>query len=397
MKQVMTNKSLDIVVKYFFPVAAGIETNILQTYKVLVEKGWTVRIHTSKDTLTEKNVLSDYELIEGIHVHRYEYKPWGYIPNIEWNKTNLVCLHNFNVVPHFYIMLRTIKEKLLGRKTYALMLTPHGGFTPDWNIFSPLVKTVKWLYHYTVGTVLINLSVDMMRAVSEWEYQEIVKKGVQRKRVIVISNGVEDEAYLDNEKLAGSEIRKKVASYKKYILQIGRIYKIKNYETTLKALVSVPKDIHYVIAGPVGDDAYLAKLQRLIKELGLTNRVHFAGVIRGVDKYYLIKHAQMMVHMAFWESFCNVIHEGMSQGLVCIVANNTALPLLIKNNVNGFTLPTTDDKAVAEKINYVLNNSHTKQIKSIKKANRTFGLQHSWRGVALKMHELYLALSNKYE
>ncbi len=52
----------------------------------------------------------------------------------------------------------------------------------------------------------------------------------------------------------------------------------------------------------------------------------------------------MMVHMAIWESFCNVVHEGMSQGLVCIVADNTALPYLIKNGVHGWCVPTRDEK-----------------------------------------------------
>lgn len=388
-----TNKSLDIIVKYFFPVAAGIETNILQTYKVLVEKGWTVRIHTSKDTLTEKNILPEYELLEGIHVHRYPYKWWGYAPSIAWDKTNLVCLHNFNVTPHFFIMLKTLGLKLTGKKTYGLMLTPHGGFTPDWNIFDTVTKTAKWLYHFTLGTVLINLSVDKMRAVSEWEYKEIVKKGVRKNKVVIISNGVEDEAFADNEKLASKHIREQVAGYGKYILQIGRIYKIKNYETTLTALTATPDDLHYVIAGPVGDDEYYSKLQALIKKLKLSHRVHFVGVIRGIDKYYLIRNAQMMVHMAHWESFCNVIHEGMSQGLVCIVADNTALPLLIKNKVNGFTLKTTDSQAVAEKINYVLTHKNSNEITDMKIANKVFGLKHSWREVALRMNELYITLS----
>ena len=42
-------KKIHVITKYFYPVAAGIETNILETYSVLVKKGWDVTVHTSKD------------------------------------------------------------------------------------------------------------------------------------------------------------------------------------------------------------------------------------------------------------------------------------------------------------------------------------------------------------
>jgi glycosyltransferase involved in cell wall biosynthesis len=100
----------------------------------------------------------------------------------------------------------------------------------------------------------------------------------------------------------------------------------------------------------------------------------------------------MMVHMALWESFCNVVHEGMSQGLVCIVANNTALPYLIKNKINGFLVKTKDSQMLSEVINYVLENQKSDEIKKIKSANLTFAKNHSWGKTAEKMNTLYQLL-----
>ena len=79
----------------------------------------------------------------------------------------------------------------------------------------------------------------------------------------------------------------------------------------------------------------------------------------------------------------------MSQGLVCIVANNTALPLLIKNNVNGYCLPAIDSNAVAEKISYVLEHGDTSEIQTMRKKNKTFARSESWADVAEKMDLLY--------
>jgi glycosyltransferase involved in cell wall biosynthesis len=208
--------------------------------------------------------------------------------------------------------------------------------------------------------------------------------------VHVIDNGIEDEAYMDVNKLASDEIKNQVKSFGNYIIQIGRIYKIKNYETTIRALFLLPKNVNFVIAGPIQEnDEYIEKIQALIKSLKLQDRVKFIGVVRGVDKYYLIKHAQMMVHMALWESYCNVVHEGLSQGLVCIVANNTALPYLVRDRVNGYCVKTRDFQRVAERANFVLKNKNSKFIKDMESRNRKFGLENSWENVSAKLGSLY--------
>lgn len=382
---------INVILKYFLPVTAGIEVNTSETYSKLTDK-WDITVHTSNDTLTEKSTLEPEAEIKGIKVKRYPYKTFGFWPNINWQETNVVALHNFNVFPHFIVMGYTLLLKILGMKKFALFLTPHGGFNPEWSIFPAHIAFIKKLYHYTVGTIMINLTVDGVRAVSEWEGKEIIGKGVNRKKVRVISNGIEDDAYKDIDGLASEEIKKTVKELGRYIIQIGRVYVIKNYESVIKAMPMMPKDIKFVIVGPVENnyhDDYQAKLLTLAKEQGVEDRVIFLGVVRGVDKYYLIKHSQMMVHMALWESFCNVVHEGMSQGKVCVVSNTYALPYLIKDGVNGFSLEPHDYKGVAEKVNYVLDNKESKEIKTIEEVNREYGLKTSWRKVAESMYQFY--------
>lgn len=387
----MTNKQkhIHIIVKFFYPVTAGIETNILETYSVLVKKGWKVTVHTSKDSLTEKNVYGDLDELRGITIKRYDRKWFGIQPKIDLTDADFICLHNFDVFPHFQFMLTAIWHKLIRKKTYLLVLTPHGGFNPEWSVFPKMTALIKRFYHFTVGVLLINGSIDAVRAVSEWEHKEIASKGVHKKIIHTISNGIEAEAYMDLEKEASPEVKKLVTEVSPYVIQIGRIYPIKNYETTIKALSKIP-DINYVIAGPVGDEDYFTKIKKLAAELGMSKRIHFIGVIRGVDKYYLIKNAKLMVHMAIWESFCNVVHEGMSQGLVCVVANNTALKYLVKEKTNGYLVETYDVDGLYNTVKNVLTGYASLAMKTIRETNRRFGLATSWESTALKMNELYL-------
>ena len=141
-----------------------------------------------------------------------------------------------------------------------------------------------------------------------------------------------------------------------------------------------------------GSGKYLSLLKNLALKLGVSDRLIFAGVVRGVDKYYLIKHASLMVHMALWESYCNVVHEGLSQGLVCIVSGVYALPYLIKDGINGYCLPQYDYSALADKINYVLSHSRSREISAMRRRNRLVGRNESWSATAGKMAEYYLSI-----
>ena len=308
---------------------------------------------------------------------------------IDFKNTDVIALHNFNLIPHLIFLTRALIAKLLGRKHYRLFLTPHGGFNPEWSVFPKWQSSIKIVLHYTIGAFLINHATDGVRAVSEWEKEEMIKKGLSPDIIRVIDNGIEDQAYENVDLTASDEIKKRVSELGEYIIQVGRIYKIKNYETVIKAMPLVPPHLKFVIVGPIGDKAYLEELKDLAGSLGVSDRVVFFGVVRGSDKYYIIKHARMMVHMALWESFCNVVHEGLGQGLICIVADNTALPLLIKDRVNGYCLPTKDTAAVTEKISFVEKHMDDAKLIAMRDRNRVFGLQNSWRDVAGRMAVFY--------
>lgn len=390
-------KRIDIVEKYFYPVTGGIEVNMIETYSVLAKLGWRVVAHTSKDSLSEKDIYPTNDEVRGVQVKRKKYGLLGFWPDINFESTDVIAIHNFNLLPHFALMIFSLFKKWRGKKQFAIILTPHGGFNPEWSVFPWWQKIPKKFLHYTLGVWLINRVVDGVRAVSNWEKEEMLKKRIKPNLIEVIDNGIEDEAYLDVEAEASLEIKEKVKSFGKYIIQIGRIYPIKNYETTLKALAELPADIKFVIAGQVEINAaknYMSELKQLILDLGLQDRVIFFGVVRGVDKYYLIKKAQAMVHMALWESFCNVVHEGLSQGLVCVVANNTALPYLIRDGVNGYCIETKNYKAVAEKIRFIVENQTLPEIVAMKEINRKYGLENSWRNVAGRMDKFYANAKN---
>ena len=383
-------KRLDVVVKYFYPVVAGIETNIMNVYSYLQEQGWDVRIHASSDTPEERNILSRTETINGLKISRYPWRWYGFFPNVRWGETDAFCLHNFNVFPHFFFLATALFRKFFDIRRPKIFLIPHGGFTPGWETFPPLIRLVKKIYHKTLGAFLINHSVDALRSVSEWESQETIRYGVRQNLVTTIPNGLEDYAYSsDIEDRASDGAKRLAADAQPYIIQIGRIHPIKNQLTAIKALKYAPKQVNFLIAGPVTDPEYKKLLNETIKHLGLNDRVRFIGVVSGIDKYYLLRKSLANVHMAIWESYCNAVHESMSQGCVCVVSKDTALEELIKDGVNGFCVEAHNDEAVAEKIRYLLDNPHSETIQKIRQNNLSFAQGHSWTEIAKKVEILY--------
>lgn len=381
---------VDVVVKYFYPVAAGIETNVLETYSRLAKQGWDITIHTTRDKHKEKNVLPIHSKIKGIKVIRYESGIFKYTPEIDWKESDFVCLHNFDIFPHFYIFLKALIDKIARRKKYALFVTPHGGFNPDWKSFSLLKIIIKSIYHFIAGIVIINYVVDGVRAVSIWEKERMMAWGIRKNKIKVISNGLEDEAYLDPTNKVTKKIKKLTDRSKPYIIQVGRINKIKNFETTVKALAILPKELKFVIVGPVQDPVYKAKLDKLIIELELLKRVIFAGVIRGTDKYYLIRNSEAMVHMALWEANCNVVHEAMSQEKMCFVSNRAGLKCQICSRKNGFSFKARDVKGLTRELSIYLEDKSNKKYLAMTNKNLKYVKNHSWEKVSERMGNFYL-------
>ena len=388
------NNKIDVVTKYFYPVSAGIETNIIETYAVLAASGWDVTLHTSNTTLDHEIVLPPHEIIRGIKVRRYEVGFFGFKPKIDYLTTKLICLHNFNIFPHLNILIKAMIDSVLRQKTYGIFLTPHGGFTPEWPTFSLVVRLVKRLYHESIGKYLINHVVDGVRAISTWEYNELYDIGIKKSIIIKIENGLDPVAKLDHSKIASTQIEHQIVTNSPYILSIGRISRIKNYETTIKALSLSKAKLNYLIVGPIEESEYKNELVVLIKSLKLNDRVKFLGVVNGHDKYKLIYKAVAFVHMARWESFCNVVYEAMSLGKLCVVAENTALLSLIDGGRLGVLTPTFNTIKLANILNNVTKaNSPTYAscISALKK--KSFPI---WSDTAKNMNNIYKKIIGKY-
>ena len=365
---------LIILTRYFLPVKGGIENHCYNLAKELLKRGIDVEIHTSRDTLTETNILKEFEIIDGIKVYRHK-NFWRFIPK----DCDVIHLHNFNIFPHFWIFLKIFIKRLFKMKAPRLIITPHGGFTPWWKEFSISAKIIKKIYHKALGKFFLNHVVDKIIAVSEWEKNQLVKEDINAKKIVVIPNGVEEEAYTIPKKEDSN-----LGRYKPYILFIGRISRLKNLDFIIKSLKKI-NDINFIIAGPVHEESYYIYLKDIIAQMNLQNRVFFSGVVKGEPKYSLIDNALAVVLLSHNESEPIVIKEAMVRGKPVIVSNKSALPYIVKDNENGFVVST--EKEFIDSIKKLMTNKEL--INKIEKNNREFGKKWRWTIIANEILKVY--------
>lgn len=388
----MEKKRIEIISDNFYPVLGGGSFDILTVHSKLAVRGWDIYVHSSNNTYSEKNVLKDTDEVNNIKIRRYTNRIYGFFPKIDWKNTNYIILNNFNIFPHFYILLWSRVLKLFGRKTFTIVLVPYTGYTPIWSAFSKPAAFIKKLYHQTLGLYFVNTVVDGIRAISDWEVNLLLEAKV-KTRIEVIKCGLEDQAFGNIEADASANIKDLVSKTGPYMVQIGRVHKLKNYEASIRALTKVD-GIKLIIIGPDHGKEYKNFLLSLIKELKLQDRVIFAGVVPIMDKFYLLKKSVLAIHTSLYEGFGIAVYEAMSQGCVCLVSNNTAVDDLIQEGINGYRVAPHDYETFAKRIKYVLDNRNSPEINKISENNIKATRNASWDVIAKQVEDFYISLKN---
>lgn len=140
------------------------------------------------------------------------------------------------------------------------------------------------------------------------------------------------------------------------IVFVGRVTAEKNIDVLLRAMtkLSPALDAHLTIVG--GGDL-LARLKQMTVELGLADRVTFAGYLSDEELRLTLTNATVfsMPSTAELQSIASL--EAMASGLPIVVADAMALPHLVEEGENGYLFTPGDSDDLAAKLTEVLEKS----------------------------------------
>lgn len=158
-----------------------------------------------------------------------------------------------------------------------------------------------------------------------------------------------------------------------YALFVGRVEQEKHIEELLFATNRfTATELRVVIAGG-GDDR--ERLEKIVRERGLADRVTFAGLVDDAQLVQLLSDAAVFVMPSTAELQSIATMEAMASGLPVVAANAMALPHLVHNGENGFLYEPRDIDGLERGLRSILE-SGTERYIAMQKASLSIVAAH---------------------
>lgn len=201
---------------------------------------------------------------------------------------------------------------------------------------------------------------------------------VQRKTInslITIYNGVDVDRFVR----PVADISKK-QNYT--ISMIAAFRKEKDHETLLMAISRLPMNYRLQLAGR-DYDGRVAGLKKICREYGIEDRVVFLGSRSDVPE--LLEKSDVVVLSSHWEAFGLAAVEAMASGRPLVASDVGGLRDVVGGA--GVLFPHGDDKALAEKIQYLCE--HPDEYREVAESCQEKAKQYDISVMAEKYLELY--------
>jgi glycosyltransferase involved in cell wall biosynthesis len=205
-----------------------------------------------------------------------------------------------------------------------------------------------------------------------------------QEKVRVTPSGVRDESFgtFDGEKfrekysIRGSPL----------VLFVGRLNPLKGPQFLLRAAVRLTNEfpeISFVFVGP-DQSGYRSVLQGKARELGLSSRVCFTGMISDFEeKMEAYSACDVFVLPTSYEGTSQAIFEAMSQGKPVVATRTGGIPFQVSDGEEGFLVKYGDVDALAERVARVLREKGLASDMSIRARTKAESFRYSKLSEAL--------------
>ncbi len=140
------------------------------------------------------------------------------------------------------------------------------------------------------------------------------------------------------------------------LLYVGQLMPHKGVHTAIEALSLLVKDPNYklatlTIAGVGVDPDYESRLRQMVSELGVADKVSFAGLVPRDQLASLYRQHAILILPSIWdEPFSITVLEAMASGLAVVGTPTGGSAEILNEGVNALIFPKEDARKCAEQI-----------------------------------------------
>jgi glycosyltransferase involved in cell wall biosynthesis len=232
---------------------------------------------------------------------------------------------------------------LRGRKPYVVF--PHGMLDPYFKKAFPLKHLKKWAYWLGAEYRVLRDAHRVLFTTQEEARLAEQSFWLHRWQGRVIPFGTnrppaDGDALREAYYTAYPEMRRR-----RFILYLGRIHRKKGCDLLIRAFVkhaALDPELHLVMAGP-DQQGWSAGLKEIAAQAGLTQRVHWPGMLNGTVKWGSFFASEVFILPSHQENFGMAVAEAMACGRAVLLADKVNIAAEIAADGAGLMEQDTQD------------------------------------------------------
>jgi len=373
---------------FYTPAIGGVKQVVEELAKRQIEQGHEVHVFTS-DWDKERRIKNNYEIIEGVHVHRFRhlFKIGNFVsfwPGVffEILKEDFDVIHS-HVFGHPHFVLASLAGKLKG--------TPHVHTThcPWTDAYRSIPARMGLFLSYNIFSRFASKLTDKIIAITPWEIEFIKSNGGEKDKIVVLPNGMDKKFF---SKVKNNGFKKKHKIKGKMVLFFGRLNVVKGpdkFVEIAKLVLKERKDVTFVIRGP--DEGMMEIVKR---KIGNEKRIIFLDATRDRGEIIeMYQAADVFVLPSYREGLPLTLFEAMAAGCPIVASPVNGVPYEMKEPENGFLVKYGDNSGFAKRIIELLDSK--KKRDKVSKNNIKYSKRYSWDIITEKTMKVYGGLVNK--
>jgi glycosyltransferase involved in cell wall biosynthesis len=374
------------------PALGGVAESIRARGVQLKAMGHTVEV-VSLDEPADP-ALENYELT--LHPLGKGWGGWNYHPElIRWLRENCKRYDAIIVdgIWQFHVLAVRLALKNMGVPYYVFT---HGMLDPWFKTTYPLKHLKKWLFWPWCEYLTLKGARAVLFTCEEEKNLASQSFWLYKANAMVVPFGTTPPP--DNEAVlrAAFFARHRQLAGKPLMMHLGRIHEKKGGDILIEAFGQVAKsypEIQLAMVGP-GEEALITKLKHRTRELGIADRVHWLGMLKGEDKWSALYASDLFVLPSHQENFGIAVVEALACGKPVAISKKVNIWREVQKGGGGIAKDDSVDGAKQMLTEYLsMSESQIRTMSS--KARLTYAQYFSIEAMATGMVDLITSVQSR--